>query len=201
MKKLALILAGAMMALSLAACGPTAVAEESKPQAAQSNPDGITPEMIAQEKQNQVDPKLITDPNAVAYETIFIYRASEDGIGLERSMADVEVVDAQSVIAALAEAGVLEEDVTVNSWEISGGVKAGPGVDASLVTGEERIGTLDISNLDADADKLTVYALGNTFCENFELDKLEVLVDGQPYTSSVITDGYLYYMDKYEKLN
>lgn len=201
MKKLALILAGAMMALSLAACAPTEVAQKSKPQAAQSNPDGITPEKVMEENQNQVDPKLFVDPDAVSYETIAIYYASEDGAGLVRDMVDVEETSAEAIAAALAEAGVLAEDASVNSWEVSGGVKAGPGVDASMVSDGERIGTLDVSGLDADADKLTVYALGNTFCENFELDKLEVLVDGQPYENSVITDGYLYYMDEYDKLN
>ena len=201
MKKLALILAGAMMALSLAACAPTEVAKENRPQAAQMNPEGIDPAKIAAENKPAVDPKLTPDPDAVAYETIFVYSVNEDNTGLKRDMLDVEVIDEEAVVAGLIELGVLSEDAVINSWEISGGVKAGPGVDPSLVTDGERIGTLDLSSLEADADKLIVYALGNTFCENFELDKMELLVDGVEYTHSVIADGYLYYVDKYTKID
>lgn len=201
MKKLALVLAGAMMVLSLAACSPTQVDTSNKPQAAQSNPEGVSAEKIAAEKETQIDPKMLVDPNAVAYESVFVYYPNESGTGLDRDMVDFEEVDAEVVVAAMVEAGALEETVTVNSWEVSGGVKPGPGTDPAAVVDGERIGTLDVANLEADADKLTVYALGNTFCEAFELDKLEILVDGEAYTNSAITDGYLYFIDKFEKLN
>ena len=199
MKKLALLVAGAMMALSLAACAPTDVSDKGKPQAAQTNPAGVNPEMIQKEKETQIDPKLLVDPDAPVLETVMIYYANEDGTGLVYDLASAEEVTADVVVEALIEYGVLEEGTTVNGYEIAGGEKAGPGVEASVSESWERIGTLDLSALEEDADKAVVYAIGNTFCENFELDKLELLVNGEAYESSLITDGYLYFEEKYKE--
>lgn len=201
MKKAAMILAGVMMILSLAACSPTEVAKESIPQGAQMNPEGLTPEKIAAERESQIDPKLIADPDAVELDNAFIYYPNAAGDGLDRDMMTFEEATAEALMEALAAAGVVAEDVTVNSLEVSGGVKAGPGVDPASVVEGDRIGVLDVANLASDVDECAVYALGNTFCEAFELDKLEVLVDGEAYEHSVIEDGYLYFLDKYTKIN
>lgn len=190
MKKLTFILAGAFMVLSLAACSPTEVAKESKPQAAQSNPEGITPEQLQAEKETQIDPKLVQDPNAVSYETLFVYYPNEAGNGLEREEVEAEDVTAELAVNALIEAGALDEAVTMTSWEVSGGVKAGPGVDPSIVSDDERIGTLELSGLDFDEDEIVLYALGNTFCEAFELDQLVLMVDGAIYGDAVFIDKY-----------
>ena len=201
MKKLVLCLAGAMMALSLAACGPTQVAEESKPKAAQVNPEGVTPELIEKQNETTVDPKTLVDPDAPVMQTIMVYSVNEDGSGLVRSMADASEVTEDTEIDALIESGDLEEGIYAETFDIEGGEKAGPGVAASETGDGERIGILNFTELDADADKLVLYAIANTFCDNFELDKLEIQVAGQPYENSLITDGYLYYEDDYEKLN
>lgn len=200
MKKAAVILAGAMMILSLAACSPTEVAKESRPQAAQMNPDGVDPQKLAAERETMVDPKTMINQDEADMESVLVYYPNAEGNGLERDMMAFEEMTAEEILAALAEAGAVAEDVTVNSWEVGGGVKAGPGVDPSAVVDGDRIGILDVANLAADVDACAVYALGNTFCEAFELDKLEILVDGEAYEHDVIEDGYVYFLEKFTEI-
>lgn len=193
------------MALSLAACSPTQVEPEQKPEAAQSGPEGLDPAVIQQRNQEQVDPKLMPpDPDAPVMDSVILYYGKEDGSGLTREMVDVDELDAESVVAKLIEYGVLEDGTTVNSFDIEGGEKAGPGVDASEVGTGERIGTLDLSGLgtlDGADEKIVLYSIANTFVESFELDKVALLVDGTPYSSDLMTDGYLEAVEDYEKLN
>ena len=45
-------------------------------------------------------------------------------------------------------------------------------------------------------------AIANTFIENYELDKLKLLINGENYESGHISHGdedYLEFIDKYEK--
>jgi len=205
MKRLIMCFAGAMMALSLAACSPTKVEPDQKPEAAQVNPEGLDPAVIEQRNQEQVDPKLMPpDPNAVVMDTVVLYYGKEDGSGLTKEMVDVDELNAESAVDKLIEYGVLEDGTAVNAFDIEGGEKAGPGVDASEVGTGERIGTLDLSGLgqlEGADEKIVLYSIANTFGESFELDKLELLVDGAPYESDLMTDGYLVFVDDYDKLN
>lgn len=205
MKKLFMYFAGIMMAFSLAACTPTQVTE-TLPQGGHRNPEGITPEMIAERNaaaNNGVDLKQ-GDPDAPTYDMVFVYSVNSDATGLERSTMDVEELTEQAVVDCLVEKGVLEADTTVNSFDIEGGEKAGPGVAAGNSDGE-RVGILDLSKIpesDTSEETAMLNAIGNTFIENFELDKLKLLINGENYESSHTVHGdedYLFYIDKYEK--
>ena len=205
MKGLIMCVAGAMMALSLAACSPTKLEPEQKPEAAQVSPEGLDPAIIQQRNEEQVDPKLMPpDPNAPVMDSAIIYYGKEDGSGLVREMVDVDELTAEAVVDKLIEYGVLEEGTAVNSFDIEGGEKAGPGVDASEAGNGERIGTLDLSGLgelEGADEKIVLHSIANTFVESFELDKVELLADGAPYSSDLLVDGYLESIDDYEKLN
>lgn len=206
MKRLIMYFAGIMMAFSLAACTPTQVTETA-PQAGHQNPEGITPEMVQESNaavKNEMDLKQ-GDPDAPKYDMVFVYFSNSDGTGLERENMDVEELTEQSVADCLIEKGVLDSGTTVNSFEIEGGEKAGPGVAADAAASGERIGTLDLSGIpETDSDKETAMlnAIANTFIENFELDKLKLLINGENYESGNTVQGdedYLFFIDNYEK--
>lgn len=209
MKKLAVYAAGMMMALSLAACSPTKGAPDTKTQTENQgsskgenlSPDGLTPEEARKLNQPEVDPKTETpDPNAEVMDSVLLYVLNDEGNGLKTTMEDAETVDADTIVALLVENSILDDGTTVNSFDISGGEKAGPGVESSETGSGERVGTLDLSQLDAYASKAVLCALGNTFCDNFELDSLEILVNGEAYSNEGLDGNVLTYVEDYKSV-
>ena len=88
--------------------------------------------------------------------------------------------------------GVLEQDTEALSFEIEGDEKAGPGMTTSSSDSKERIGTLNLSKIptaDGAKEQAMLNAIGNTFIENYELDKLKLLVNGENYKGTSITHG------------
>ena len=203
MKRWIMYFAGIMMVLSLAACKPTEVTE-TIPQAvgAGGNPDGITPEMV---RESNAAIERRADQDAPALEMAFIFYINSAGTGLVRQVVDIEELTEEVLAQCLVDKGVLEEGTEVLGFAIEGGEKAGPGVDAAEAGTEDRIGTLDLSQLpqmDAAREQLILDAIANTFIENYELDMLKLLVDGENYSSENITQGdedYLFYVSEYEK--
>lgn len=218
MKKLLMGILGTMMVFSLAACTPTKVDDVGKGETVtveetledgetvtttKELPGGVTPDMI---EQPTIDPSLarMPDPNAPRMDTIMVYYPNEAGNGLTTEMIDVEMMDENIIVEWLVEYGVLPSDVEVFSLEIEGGMKPGPGVDPSETGSGERIGTLDLTEvqaLEGLEEKLMVYSIVNTFCENYELDKFQILINGEVYNTSLSTDGYLYPIEKYQEIN
>lgn len=202
MKRLITCLAGVMMAFSLAACTPTQVPEETIQQAAKRNPEGITPEMVAE---SNAAIKREADKTAPIYDMAFIYAPGSGSTKLIRERVDLESMTEQTLVDCLIEKGVLEEDTVVNAFGIEGGEKAGPGSGADVADGGERIGTLDLSKIpDAGADGETAMlnSIANTFIDNYELDKLKLLINGENYESGHTVQGdqdYLEYSDDYEE--
>jgi len=186
MKKLALILAGVMMALSLAACAPKPSEEVAE--------GGPMPGGEFQVQETE-DPRLekLADSAGPGMEVVVFYTFNEDGKTIRSDIVEVEVLNEVSVVELLIQEGFLEEGTVINNFEITGGEKAGPGVDRAVVDSGERVGHLDLSQMPTDAEAVVLAAVANMFCENFELDKLELLVNGQLYESEFIMDGYLAY--------
>ena len=219
MKKLLMGVAGTMMVLSLAACTPTKVEQVGKGETVETEtvlsdgttitttkelPGGVTPEMLEKET---VDPtaERPVDTNAELLETIMVYYPNEAGNGLTSEMVDVELMDEEVILEQLMDNGVLPYEVEINSFSVEGGMRPGPGVDPSETGSGERIGTLDLTQFpqaDGTTEQLLLNAVANTFIENYELDKLKILVNGDLYTSANITMGeedYLEYTNNYEK--
>lgn len=199
MKRWIMFFAGIMMALSLTACTPTQVSE-TIPQAGGGNPDGITPEMV---RESNAAIERLPDQDAPVYEMAFIYFINSSGNQLARESVDLEALTEEALVNCLIEKGVLEEGTQATAFDIEGGEKAGPGVEAA--ESGERVGTLDLSQFPQAAaarEQLLLNAVANTFIENYELDKLKILVNGDLYTSANLTMGdedYLEYTDDYEK--
>ena len=218
MKKLLMGVAGTMMVLSLAACTPTKVEQVGKGETVETEtvlsdgttitttkelPGGVTPEMLEKETVDPIAERPV-DTNAELLETIMVYYPNEAGNGLTSEMVDVELMDEEVILEQLMDNGVLPYEVEINSFSVEGGMRPGPGVDPSETGSGERIGTLDLTQLTPPEgldEKLMVYALVNTFCDNYELDKLQVLINGEVYATSLSTDGYLYPLEKYKEIN
>ncbi len=201
MKKFIMCLAGAMMAFSLAACTPTEVTETT-PSGVQRNPEGITPEMVAE---SNAAIQREADEAAPIFEMAFIYVSNSDASGLVRKRVDLEGVTEQSLVDCLIEEGILDEETVVNSFEIEGGEKVGPGMDVDAAESGERIGTLDLSKVPESGtagETVMLNAIANTFIENYELDKLKLLVNGENYESGHIVHGdedYLEFSSDYKE--
>lgn len=218
MKKFLMCMAGAMMVLSLAACTPTEVESgkgETIPEegttlsdgttlpGGTALPGGVTPDMLEHES---IDPDEARkpDPNAPKMDAVMIFYPNDEKTGLENEMIDVEIMDEDTVAEYLIQYGVLPADTVVNFLDIEGPLKPGPGVpDEETGTGD-RIGTLELTQIDTLEgidEKLMIYSIVNSYCENFQLDKMQILIEGEPYTTSLSTDGYLYPIDKYDSIS
>lgn len=199
MRKITMCLIGAMTVLSLAACTPT-----TEKSAGHSNGSGsVKPPVNVEETTKEVVEKL-PDLDAPVLDMAFIYSGNSDATGLVRNTEDVESLDEDTLVDLLIQYGVLEEGTTSLSFVIEGGEKAGPGAAAADSSGE-RVGILDLSAIPESGtagEQVILASIANTFTENFELDKLKLLVNGENYSSGHVEHGdedYLYYEDKYEK--
>ncbi|MCR4629977.1 MAG: GerMN domain-containing protein [Clostridium sp.] len=171
MKKFANLAAGlvltAALAVSVTACTPT---KNNPAQAAaqsahdhdhepSTTPDGAAVETVdgAEEKKNMV----VTEDPAV---TVCVYSMKDDHSGLKQNMdtIDGEELDAQKLIDKMAELGVLEKDIKVNSFENKDGAL-----------------TLDLSSLEKKDDRLLLLAISNTFVQNYDAKTLKLKVDGK----------------------
>ncbi len=179
------------MALTLAACSPTEIKSEEIPENAKVNPVGLTPEMMTTEAVEKTG-----DPDAVPMEMVFLYQVGEDG-KMTRETIDVETADLETIIGLLTEHEILEEGTVAEGLDIEGGMKAGPGVDPSQVTEGDRIGTLKLNQ--APEDEKNLQSLVSTMIENFTLDKLQIVVDGDMVLAGP-EDGYFVMVDEGENV-
>ncbi|MDR1549678.1 MAG: GerMN domain-containing protein [Hungatella sp.] len=177
MKKFIVFLMSAMIMMSLAACAPT----QPKMETTAPGPDVMASTGGASDK--------VPDPNAEPMEIISVYSRNDDSTGLNQAMDAVSELTADAMVDKLIEYGVLEEDTKVLKFEEKDGTA-----------------TLDLSKMpekDSTEDLLTLTAVGNTFIENFELDKLKLLVNGKNYSNDQIKQGendYLEYVKNYKKI-
>lgn len=175
MKKLTMLFTGVLLVLSLAACTPTPVkkAETAEVPQIEASTGGASDK--------------VPDPNVEPMEIISIYSSNEDATGLNQAMDAVDELSAQAIVDKLIEYGVLEEGTEVLKFDMAEGV-----------------GTLDLSKVPTSGiagESLMLMAIGNTFTENFELDKIKLLVNGENYTSDHILHGdddYLEFQRDYE---
>lgn len=174
MKKIAMFLLGVAAVMSLSACTPTTEKQKQAPE--------TTQETVAEK---------VPDSNAIPMEVMSVYFANEEATGLEKTMDAVEgeELTAQAVVDKLIEFGILDEGTTVISFDI-----------------KENVGTLDLSQVPSSGttgETLMLTALGNTFIENYELEQLKLLVNGENYSSGHIEHGdedYLTYVKEYKEI-
>lgn len=174
MRRFIVFLMSAMLVLSLAACAPTQVKTET------TAPD---PQVMA--STGGASDK-VPDPNVEPMEIISIYSKNDDGTGLNQAMDAVDKLTAEALVDKLIEYGVLADGTKVLKFDMADGT-----------------GTLDLSQVPAGDELLILTAIGNTFTENFELDKLKLLVNGKNYSGKTVKQGdsdYLEYVKNYKEV-
>ncbi|WP_077612980.1 GerMN domain-containing protein [Clostridium sp. Marseille-P2415] len=177
MRKFIVFLLSAMLVISLAACSPT------QPKMETTAPD---PQVMA--STGGASDK-VPDPNAEPMEIISVYSQNDDATGLNQAMDAVDELTADALVDKLIEYGVLTEGTKVLKFDMADGT-----------------GTLDLSqvpNSGSTGDLLMLTAVGNTFIENFELDKLKLLVNGKNFSSGHMEQGdndYLEYVKNYKEI-
>ena len=199
MKKLMIGLLSGLAVISMVACSPTT--KETSPAETESvsgMPTGTV------ESAGGIEDK-VPDPDAEPVEIVSIYSPDSNGTRLKKVMGELPELDAQALVDQLIAVGVLEEGTEVLDFTVEGeaSTEVGPGVAADEATsGEGKIGTLNLSQVpvlsDAAKEELMLGAVGNTFIENYELDELKLLVNGENYTSANIQQGdddYLTYLN------
>ena len=183
MKKFALFMTGAMLAMSMAACSPTQ--KETAPAgAAEASTGG------AEDK--------VPDPTTEVLEIASIYVPDEERTGLIQNMDGVSVLDAESLVAKLVEYGVLPQGCQVLSYVAAGvaeNAAAGPGEAADVSVAESAVIDLsDIPDGDSIDSQLITAAIGNTITENLGVRSLTIEENG-----SVFADGVTF-QNEYETL-
>ncbi len=175
MKKIALCITGAMLALSLAACSPTQ--KESDPaQAAMETSTGGASDKVP-------------DPTAEVLEMVSVYVPTEERTGLRQVMDGVASLDAESLVEKLVEYGALPEGCQVLSYETSGETEnsaAGPGESSSVTAAESAV--LDLSSVpsgDSIDNQLITAAIGNTITENLNVRTLTIKENGSVFAENV----------------
>ena len=176
MKKLALCVTGALLAVSLAACSPT--------QKETSPAGGINVEQSTGGASDKVP-----DPTAEVLEMASIYVPDENKTGLRQMMDGIAATDAEALVEKLVEYGVLPEGCEVLSFETTGESEnnsGGPGEAASVTTAESAV--LDLSVIpDGDSidNQLVAAAIGNTFTENLNIRSLTIQENGTTFAENV----------------
>lgn len=151
MKKLAMILIGAMMVLSLAACTPT---PEKKTAQSSTEPG----EKVVMETGGASD--KVPDPNVISEDQVLIYFPGEDGKKLDSKMDSVVELGAQAVVDKLIEYEVLDAGTTVVSFD-------------------DKTGVLNLSQgPSGDNKSLKIAAVEQTFIDDFELEDATLQVNG-----------------------
>lgn len=199
MKKCILLLASAMMALSLAACTPTPEKQQASADAqttaaaaeGEGGPEGDVPTTEAYKADTmELRNKGNEDLPKMAGVSIYRFNKTRDGLVQEMDSLESETLDAQSLLDLMASYEILPEGTELISYEQDG-----------------EMATLNLSQISATDDametRLVVESLVNTFTENFELEAGLILQEnGEVFTIPEVEaedDGTMYYDTEYIK--
>ena len=192
MRKFMIMLTGIAVVGLLAACAPTKVSSSDRPETS------FAPPTVSETPLDRTPvPGLPTE------DMMFVFRGNEDATKLERVEVFVDEMTEDAILEKLIQFGVLDEGTEILSFEIEGDMPIGPGAPEGATGGSERIGTLNLSQVPASGtadETMFLGAIGNTFIENYELDKLKLLVNGANYESGNVSQGdedYLEYVTEY----
>lgn len=186
MKKFIVCLLSAMMMVTLAACTPTKVDD-------QSQEETTMPPTTEAFKADTMEIRNKGNENLPEMATVSIYRISKNRIGLIQEMdgLETEELEAQGIIDLLITYEVLDEGTEVVSFEQT---------DDKAVLNLNKI----TSQTDAKDIRLVVESIVNTFTENYELEGGLILQEnGAVYTIDSVPaeeDGSMFYNDEYRKL-
>lgn len=176
---LVLALAVAFVGCSKTDSGNKAEDKDKKPQTQQETTDKTDDKDDKKEDKADKD-KLENEEEAE--ESIIVYNYDLDNEKLIENRIDGKKESPEQVFESLQNLGVIPKDAKMNSFDIT----EADGVET---------GVLDVSkefvnsNLGSSAESLMLDAVAQTFIENFDIEQLQITVDGGDYESGHIVLG------------
>ena len=176
---LVLALAVAFVGCSKTDSGNKAEDKDKKPQTQQETTDKTDDKDDKKEDKADKD-KLENEEEAE--ESIIVYNYDLDNEKLIENRIDGKKETPEQVFESLQNLGVIPKDAKMNSFDIT----EADGVET---------GVLDVSkefvnsNLGSSAESLMLDAVAQTFIENFDIEQLQITVDGGDYESGHIVLG------------
>lgn len=173
MKKAAMYMTAAILALSLSACTPT-------------SEKGRTGEIAVEQSQAasgnvQQTYEHLPDPTAPELDIVAVYTVSDDGTQIEGTIDAVEELNEQALVDLLIQYGTLEEGTEILDFTTEGTVEVGnegPGAPAGTGTMTDQA-TLNLNQFpDTDNEQL-LQAVANTFLENLQISRITIQVNGE----------------------
>ena len=116
------------------------------------------------------------DPNAPVLEIVSVYIPKKDGTGISQIMDGVDTITPEALFQIMTNEGLDMSDVEVKSWKTA-----------------DKTGTLELTSLKDKSHKMQV-CLINTFTENYGLDAVTIIADGE----TLVTNGE--YESKFKKV-
>lgn len=135
-----------------------------------------------EDKKDDKDDKDKLENEEEAEESIIVYNYDLDNEKLIENRIDGKKETPKQVFESLQNLGVIPKDAKMNSFDIT----EADGVET---------GVLDVSkafvnsNLGSSAESLMLDAVAQTFIENFDVEQLQITVDGGDYESGHIVLG------------
>ena len=176
---LVLALAVAFVGCSKTDSGNKTEDKDKKPQTQQETTDKTDDKDDKKEDKADKD-KLENEEEAE--ESIIVYNYDLDNEKLIENRIDGKKETPEQVFESLQNLGVIPKDAKMNSFDITeaDGVETGV-LDVSIVFVN--------SNLGSCAESLMLDAVAQTFIENFDIEQLQITVDGGDYESGHIVLG------------
>ena len=179
---LVLALAVAFVGCSKTDSGNKAEDKDKKPQTQQENSDKNEDKKDDKNDKDNKDDKDKLENEEEAEESIIVYNYDLDNEKLIENRIDGKKETPEQVFESLQNLGVIPKDAKMNSFDIT------------EADGTET-GILDVnkafvnSNLGSSAESLMLDAVAQTFIENFDIEQLQITVDGGDYESGHIVLG------------
>ena len=176
---LVLALAVAFVGCSKTDSGNKAEDKDKQPQTQQETTDKTDDK---DDKKEDKDDKDKLENEEEAEESIIVYNYDLDNEKLIENRIDGKKETPEQVFESLQNLGVIPKDAKMNSFDIT----EADGVET---------GVLDVSkefvnsNLGSSAESLMLDAVAQTFIENFDIEQLQITVDGGDYESGHIVLG------------
>lgn len=176
---LVLALAVAFVGCSKTDSGNKTEDKDKKPQTQQETTDKTDDK---DDKKEDKDDKDKLENEEEAEESIIVYNYDLDNEKLIENRIDGKKETPEQVFESLQNLGVIPKDAKMNSFDIT----EADGVET---------GVLDVSkafvnsNLGSSAESLMLDAVAQTFIENFDIEQLQITVDGGDYESGHIVLG------------
>ena len=179
---LVLALAVAFVGCSKTDSGKKEEDKNSTTQTQQENSDKNEDKKDDKNDKDNKDDKDKLENEEEAEESIIVYNYDLDNEKLIENRIDGKKETPEQVFESLQNLGVIPKDAKMNSFDITEADGTETGV---LDVSKEFVN----SNLGSSAESLMLDAVAKTFIENFDIEQLQITVDGGDYESGHIVLG------------